>query len=406
MKSRINNCDDTLFLIIIDECHYGTIKSSDAKADITGAVDRFVNSDDVRGKTNVIRLFVSATPYCLQTSCSQIPLDNEVYLAPMETYYGHQKYIDTTKKLVGTAKTLEEQNADLFRRARVVSGEQEIGDWLNAQTKISSGFTWESGGGFITCDDGFELSVSGKDRSLRGKQLIGDYITALEIEYGMLDPKERHASPFTRRMVHDLLHANVVDDEHGGRAIKGCMIPFRTSYGESEKAEIYADAIRKFQSKHGLVHRFSVITDIDQRKSSFGNKISSEMKRRFPERDYDKYEDLADIPCILILCDKEKMGDTFPQSLRYYDLRLRYNSKTTLNRAPVEQDLGRAFGYRAGDIEIYPLPVIVIGRGKYSKTLTGEAGTSMFGLPPDNKMKPVHKSKPGCDETSSPREVS
>ena len=30
------------------------------------------------------------------------------------------------------------------------------------------------------------------------------------------------------------------------------------------------------------------------------------------------------LPCVLIVCEKGKMGDTFPRSLRYYDLRLRY----------------------------------------------------------------------------------
>ena len=56
------------------------------------------------------------------------------------------------------------------------------------------------------------------------------------------------------------------------------------------------------------------------------------------------YEDLLDIPCILVLCEKGKMGDTFPDSLCYYDLRLCYENTWQL-RAPLEQDLGRACRY-------------------------------------------------------------
>lgn len=57
-----------------------------------------------------------------------------------------------------------------------------------------------------------------------------------------------------------------------------------------------------------------------------------------------KYSDLDGLPCILILCEKGKMGDTFPPSFRYYDLRLRYPVNVSY-RASFEQDLGRAFGY-------------------------------------------------------------
>jgi len=57
--------------------------------------------------------------------------------------------------------------------------------------------------------------------------------------------------------------------------------------------------------------------------------------RTFPET----YEDLKDLPVILIVCLKGKMGDTFPKSLRYYDLRMKYANSCEV-RAPVEQDLG------------------------------------------------------------------
>jgi hypothetical protein len=49
----------------------------------------------------------------------------------------------------------------------------------------------------------------------------------------------------------------------------------------------------------------------------------------------ESYEDLKDLPCILILCEKGKMGDTFPKSLWYYDLRMRYANSCSV-RAPVE----------------------------------------------------------------------
>ena len=36
------------------------------------------------------------------------------------------------------------------------------------------------------------------------------------------------------------------------------------------------------------------------------------------------YEDLLDLPVILVVVEKGKMGITYPRSLRYYDLTMRY----------------------------------------------------------------------------------
>ena len=74
------------------------------------------------------------------------------------------------------------------------------------------------------------------------------------------------------------------------------------------------------------------------------------------------YIDLADLPCILVLREKGKMGDTFPPSLRFYDLRLRHanpDDKSPTHRASIEQDLGRACGYENGD-SLYPMPLVLV----------------------------------------------
>jgi hypothetical protein len=52
------------------------------------------------------------------------------------------------------------------------------------------------------------------------------------------------------------------------------------------------------------------------------------------------------------------MGDSFPPSFRYYDLRIRYPNEPT-GRAGIVQDLGRAFGYNKKT----EAPVILVGQG-------------------------------------------
>jgi hypothetical protein len=92
------------------------------------------------------------------------------------------------------------------------------------------------------------------------------------------------------------------------------------------------------------------------------------------------------LPCFLILCQKGKMGDTFPTSLKYYDMRMRYaNSCET--RAPVEQDLGRAFRYAKPE----SCPLVLVGQECANQLVAPQVRTrsqcaDIVGLKPDEKM--------------------
>ena len=54
-----------------------------------------------------------------------------------------------------------------------------------------------------------------------------------------------------------------------------------------------------------------------------------------------QYSDLHGVPCLLILCEKGRMGDTFPQTFACLDLRIR----TSDNATTFVQELGRLCRY-------------------------------------------------------------
>ena len=56
-----------------------------------------------------------------------------------------------------------------------------------------------------------------------------------------------------------------------------------------------------------------------------------------------QYVDLYGVPCILLLCEKGRMGDTFPQTFSCLDLRIR----TSENTSTLVQEMGRAARYPA-----------------------------------------------------------
>ena len=96
---------------------------------------------------------------------------------------------------------------------------------------------------------------------------------------------------------------------------------------------------------------------------------------------FDKVEDLNGLPCMYIVCETGRMGDTFPRSMLHYDLRLRYTSKTS-KRSSFEQDVGRAFRYaKPGE----QLPIVLIGTGGYELAIGNADGVPS--MDPDAKMR-------------------
>lgn len=56
-----------------------------------------------------------------------------------------------------------------------------------------------------------------------------------------------------------------------------------------------------------------------------------------------QYSDLHGVPCLLVLCEKGRMGDTFPQTFSCLDLRIR----TSDNHTTFVQEMGRLCRYPA-----------------------------------------------------------
>lgn len=88
----------------------------------------------------------------------------------------------------------------------------------------------------------------------------------------------------------------------------------------------------------------------------------------------DIYEDLDHLPCILILVDKGRMGDTFPRSFNCMDLRLRQmGTKKKTKASPLTttyQELGRLCRY-TDETDNHKLPYALIGQN-LEKQLTTE----------------------------------
>merc|ERR1719300_582298 len=146
---------------------------------------------------------------------------------------------------------------------------------------------------------------------------------------------------------------------------RGHMVLLRFLHQSYGKA--FVDWMRKFRKVLGLDKEFSLLLDIDEKNKYeiYEDQFLPQLKKwsgRPEEFNYPStYEDLLHLPCILTVVDKGKMGITYPKSLKYFDLRVRYYDTCNVTRAALEQDFGRVCRYEETDNE-YKLPVVLLSQ--------------------------------------------
>ena len=115
-----------------------------------------------------------------------------------------------------------------------------------------------------------------------------------------------------------------------------------------------------------------------------------------------QYEDLENLACVLILVDKGRMGDTFPQSFDCLDLRLNYDVKegSSLYLSTIIQELGRMCRYSKSSAS--ETPYVLVGRVLFKalkKSL--ETSSSMSAISCNKIDRYMTKSSRSKEETCS-----
>ena len=280
----------TLFLIVRDEAHYEATRD--------GAADKFINDVRLRCAKNVLCLSVSATPYNLLTHASQIPRDNVITW----TAGGNKSKIATAVQYFGLAHYQEHvhnSNAD--------------------QAKIEFGSLCATDAGFLYRYKALLETTKNKKQALL-ETLVTEYCDALrevvKKDNGMIFPEDQSVvgSSMTRRMIKDLVNRPV---EEGGNG-KGWMILIRQPAGTSETGRAIFEALKRVRNDMGLNNRFAVLIDLDSGRATDNrlmkcitdhNPCFEEQMQKLNKGNGPKqYSDLEGLPCILILCEKGKMG--------------------------------------------------------------------------------------------------
>lgn len=345
----------TLFLLVLDEAHY--------EATQNGAVDQFINQGEIRNAKNVVTVFVSATPYNALTKSSQIPVDNVIQFDPPVNYRGYRSFKNNMYD--------NDTNPCDVPRGAICKASKEFKVEVEDQKEK-----------YLTKYKGSPKSRATQVALL--KRITKEYTEAMVPAFLSLlpsSPKGKNESEsMTGRMMRELFECESPGED-------GIMILVRQPFATGR--QIF-DSIIQARDSLGLAERFAVLLDLDESTSeTMGQTALGKLMEEHNKEIYEKlgrptiktYQDLNAIPCILILCEKGKMGDTFPESLRFYDLRMRY--ATTWSRTAAEQDIGRGFRHiQKSDDE---LPIIVVGHRLFDVLKDNK----FLEMPPDHMMKKV-----------------
>uniref|UniRef100_A0AAQ4RG45 GREB1 like retinoic acid receptor coactivator n=1 Tax=Gasterosteus aculeatus aculeatus TaxID=481459 RepID=A0AAQ4RG45_GASAC len=304
----------TLFVLIHDNSHVdltSALSGSVCHGELQGLADRVVNCQEVLDAMNLLVLQVSCFPYTLQTHQSRISIHNEVHWPSSESL-----------------------------------GEQSPNELLYFGLRdYSSSLQWGVASPILRCDDAFEKMVHTllerhphlHSMVIRSYLLIQQYTEAMMALTSSPSLRD-HITPETLAMVEDLINAPSREGSRG----RGHMLLVRVP--SLQLAMLARERLEDVRDKLGLQLCFAVLLGSPATELNLQKNFTMRLKawRGCENEDWvpHTYEDLEGLPCIVILTGKDPLGETFPRSLKYSDLRLIDSSYLT--RTALEQEVGLA----------------------------------------------------------------
>uniref|UniRef100_H0W6M8 GREB1 like retinoic acid receptor coactivator n=1 Tax=Cavia porcellus TaxID=10141 RepID=H0W6M8_CAVPO len=319
---RVKQNPYTLFVLVHDHAHVeltSVISGSLAHGEPShGLADRVINCREVLEAFNLLVLQVSSFPYTLQTQQSRISTSNEV----------HWIQLDATE--------------DAGCQEKLYFGLNEY----------SKSLQWGVTSPLLRCDETFEKMVSAlleryprlHSMVVRCYLLIQQYSQAL-MALTTVAPLRDHSTPETLSIVDDLISSP-------GRSTsgQGHMLVLRVP--SVQLAMLAKERLQEVRDKLGLQYRFEIILGNPASELSVAAHFVARLKtwrgNELDEWTPRTYQDLEGLPCIVILTGKDPLGETFPRSLKYCDLRLIDSSYLT--RTALEQELGLACCYVSKEV--------------------------------------------------------
>ncbi|KAM9223129.1 GREB1-like protein isoform 4-T4 [Leptosomus discolor] len=336
---RVKQNPYTLFVLVHDNAHVdltSAISSSLSHGEPShGLADRVINCREVLEAFNLLVLQVSSFPYALQTQQSRISSSNEVHWIQFDT-------VDDA------------------------AGEDKLYFGLN---EYSKSLQWGVTSPLLRCDETFEKMVNTlleryprlHSMVIRCYLLIQQYSQALMALTTMASLRD-HSTPETLSIMDDLITSP-------GKDKNGCGHMLVIRVPSVQLAMLAKERLQEVRDKLGLQYRFEILLGNPASELTVAKHFVTRLKAwRGNEQDDwipRTYQDLEGLPCIVILTGKDPLGETFPRSLKYCDLRLIDSSYLT--RTALEQEVGLACCYVSKEAIQGPIVALDLSEKEHEK---------------------------------------
>ncbi|XP_044538958.1 GREB1-like protein [Gracilinanus agilis] len=341
---RVKQNPYTLFVLVHDNSHVeltSVISGSLSHGEPShGLADRVINCREVLEAFNLLVLQVSSFPYALQTQQSRISSANEVHWIPLDS--------------------VEEMGS-----------EEKLYFGLN---EYSKSLQWGITSPLLRCDETFEKMVNTlleryprlHSMVIRCYLLIQQYSEALMALTTMASLRD-HSTPETLSIMDDLISSPGKD-----KSGRGHMLIIRVP--SVQLAMLAKERLQEVRDKLGLQYRFEIILGNPASELNVASHFVARLKS-WRGNDQEEwiprtYQDLEGLPCIVILTGKDPLGETFPRSLKYCDLRLIDSSYLT--RTALEQEVGLACCYVSKEVIRGPIVALDLSEKEHERASVSE----------------------------------
>ncbi|XP_042299008.1 GREB1-like protein isoform X4 [Sceloporus undulatus] len=341
---RVKQNPYTLFVLVHDNAHVdltSAISSSLSHGEPSyGFADRVINCREVLEAFNLLVLQVSSFPYGLQTIQSRISSANEVHWIQ-------------------------------FGNMEELSQDEKLYFGLN---EYSKSLQWGITSPLLRCDETFEKMVNTlleryprlHSMVIRCYLLIQQYLEALMALTTMASLRN-HSTPEILSIMDDII-TTPGKDKNG----RGHMLVIRIP--SVQLAMLAKERLQEARDKLGLQYRFEIVLGNPASELTIAKHFVKRLKAwRGNEQDDwfpHTYQDLEGLPCIVVLSGKDPLGETFPRSLKYCDLRLIDSSYLT--RTALEQEVGLACCYVSKEAIRGPIVALDLSEKAQEKANVGE----------------------------------
>ncbi|XP_055481251.1 GREB1-like protein [Psammomys obesus] len=340
---RVKQNPYTLFVLVHDNSHVeltSVISGSLSHGEPThGLADRVINCREVLEAFNLLVLQVSSSPYTLQTQQSRVSPSNEVHWIQLDE--------------------LEDV------------GSEKLYFGLN---EYSKSLQWGVASPLLRYDETFEKMVGTlleryprlHSTVVRCYLLIQQYSEALMALTTVASLRD-HSTPETLSIMDDL-----ISSPGKNRSGRGHMLIIRVP--SVQLAMLAKERLQEVRDKLGLQYRFEIVLGNPASELSVAAHFVTRLKtwRGNEQEEWvpRTYQDLEGLPCIVILTGKDPLGETFPRSLKYCDLRLIDSSYLT--RTALEQEVGLACCYVSKEVVRGPAAALDLSGKEAERAPTSE----------------------------------